>query len=1008
MAQRAPQGAEELVAQAWSTVEEVLGEVLGGLLDGMLPGLHRRTSMRMYSEIYDAVNQPREGAWVAEQLYSNLSLWLNDFVPRRIAATLVDLCRSGQELKLCRTVIEYYNKYRTFSRFFCIVFNYVNKAYPPQGTSLEAMFHDAFTRSVHKDVQRPLLTSVQEDWTTCDVGCTSWLARWLEDDAALELMDEAALELMRTAVQAHIVAEGRALIAAFESEVSTGPFSPETSIVTKLMELHAEFGQLIGQEFEESRELLTACKRSFARILTFQLTRKDSDPGAGEGAVKTRETSFPEVLAMYCEAVMKRETNARDADPELGELLSYMKENDVFSTYFIDIIKHPETGCGALLGDGKTSDLVRMHRLVKSVHLDAALELEVQARIEAEGRTLIASFESEVSTDPFSLETSIVTKLMELHAKFGHLIGHEFEESRELVVVCKRSFADVLTVQLTRNDPDPSAGEGAVKTRETSFPELLATYCEAVMKRETNAREPDQKLGELLSYMKENDVFSRRFIDIIKHPETGCGVLLGDGKTSDLGRMYRLVKYANHDAALELMRTEVQARIEAEGRTLIAGFESEVSTGPLSLETPFVTKVMGLSAKYGDLIKQLFEGSNLFHVNRKVGFTAFLKAKLTRRDPKHGHGALDTRETSFPEVLATYCDAVMRRVLKDVVGPTVEMEHLDELLTVFTYVTEKDVFQEYYKVKLSKRLLQTTPFEELEKAFLERLQREMGKSYTHKLEGMLLDLESSKNTLRTFKTDVASAGLGTDFNVNVLGAANWPAYKPDSMVPPAQLRRCVEAFQRWFTQQNATKKLTWIHVLGQATMSVSFPKGSKEVSASLYQASVLLTIDTMATATPKAVAEALRLDMKAVKHLIASMFVSKSYDVLRRVDASGETVITTDKPFGDDDLFALNRDFTFKTRKFKLVAPSASSAADVFTEPGIDERRRIHVDAAVVRIMKSRRTLSYTELEDLVITQLSKQFVPQPKLIKLRVDDLITREYLRRHDGDRNSLEYLA
>jgi hypothetical protein len=831
MAQRTPQGADELVAQAWSTVEEVLGEVLGGLLDGMLPGLHRRTSMRMYSEIYDAVNQPREGAWVAEQLYSNLSLWLNDFVPRRIAATLVDLCRSGQELKLCRTVIEYYNKYQTFSRFFCIVFNYVNKAYPPQGTSLEAMFHDAFTRSVHKDVQRPLLTSVQEDWTTCDVGCTSWLARWLEDDAALELMDEAALELMRTAVQAHIVAEGRALIAAFESEVSAGPFSLETSIVTKLMELHAEFGQLIGHEFEESRELLTACKRSFAHLLTSRLTR---------------------------------------------------------------------------------------------------------------------------------------------------------------------------------NDPDPSAGEGAVKTRETSFPELLATYCEAVMKRETNARDPDQKLGELLSYMKENDVFSRRFIDIIKHPETGCGVLLGDGKTSDLGRMYRLVKYANHDAALELMRTEVQARIEAEGRTLIAGFESEVSTGPLSLETPFVTKVMGLSAKYGDLIKQLFEGSNLFHVNRKVGFTAFLKAKLTRRDPKHGQGALETRETSFPEVLATYCDAVMRRVLKDVVGPTVEMEHLDELLTVFTYVTEKDVFQEYYKLKLSKRLLQTTPFEDLEKAFLERLQREMGKSYTHKLEGMLLDLESSKNTLRTFKTDVASAGLGTDFNVNVLGAANWPAYKPDSMVPPAQLRRCVEAFQRCFAQQNATKKLTWIHLLGQATMSVSFPKGSKEVSASLYQASVLLTIDTMATATPKGVAEALSLDMTVVKHLIASMFVSKSYNVLRRVDASGETVITTDKPFGDDDLFALNRDFTFKTRKFKLVAPSASSAADVFTEPGIDERRRIHVDAAVVRIMKSRRTLSYTELEDLVITQLSKQFVPQPKLIKLRVDDLITREYLRRHDGDRNSLEYLA
>jgi hypothetical protein len=508
----------------------------------------------------------------------------------------------------------------------------------------------------------------------------------------------------------------------------------------------------------------------------------------------------------------------------------------------------------------------------------------------------------------------------------------------------------------------------------------------------------------------EQEMIDPHFATIINHPDSGCGVLLEDWKTADLARMYKLMKRVKDQAALKLMGSAMQARIVEEGRALIASFESEVSTGPLSLETPFVTKVMELNAKYGDLIKQQFEGSNLFHADRKLGFTAFLKAKITRKDPKPGagEGAVETRETSFPEVLATYCDAVMKRELKDVVDPDLEMERLDELLTVFTYVTEKDVFQEYYKAKLSKRLLQTTPFEDLEKAFLERLQREMGKSYTHKLEGMLLDLESTKKSAQTFKTDVTSAGLGTDFDVKVLTEANWPAYKPDGMVPPAELRKCVDAFQRFFKKQNATKKLTWINLLGQATMSVSFPKGSKEVSASLYQASVLVTIDTMASATPNAVAAALGLDVKAVKPHIASMFLHKVYNVLRRVDANGETVTTTAKSFGDDDLFALNRDFTFKTRKFKLVAASASSKEGMPTESEIDGRRKIQVDAAVVRIMKSRKTLSYTELQDLVITQLSKQFMPQPKLIKLRVEDLITREYLRRHDGDQKMLDYLA
>jgi hypothetical protein len=43
-----------------------------------------------------------------------------------------------------------------------------------------------------------------------------------------------------------------------------------------------------------------------------------------------------------------------------------------------------------------------------------------------------------------------------------------------------------------------------------------------------------------------------------------------------------------------------------------------------------------------------------------------------------------------------------------------------------------------------------------------------------------------------------------------------------------------------------------------------------------------------------------------------------------------------------------------------------------------------------------------------VIRQLTKYFIPQPKLIKLRVEDLVTRDYLRRHDDDPKMFDYLA
>ncbi len=62
----------------------------------------------------------------------------------------------------------------------------------------------------------------------------------------------------------------------------------------------------------------------------------------------------------------------------------------------------------------------------------------------------------------------------------------------------------------------------------------------------------------------------------------------------------------------------------------------------------------------------------------------------------------------------------------------------------------------------------------------------------------------------------------------------------------------------------------------------------------------------------------------------------------------------------------------------------------------MDAKRKAMMDACIVRVMKSRKELSYTELLDLCVTQLSKSFPPQLKDIKQRIEDVIGRgfEYL--------------
>ncbi|GKU86772.1 hypothetical protein SLEP1_g1252 [Rubroshorea leprosula] len=62
----------------------------------------------------------------------------------------------------------------------------------------------------------------------------------------------------------------------------------------------------------------------------------------------------------------------------------------------------------------------------------------------------------------------------------------------------------------------------------------------------------------------------------------------------------------------------------------------------------------------------------------------------------------------------------------------------------------------------------------------------------------------------------------------------------------------------------------------------------------------------------------------------------------------------------------------------------------------VDKDRRYAIDAALVRIMKSRKVLGHQQLVSECVEQLSCMFKPDIKAIKKRMEDLITRDYLER------------
>ena len=74
----------------------------------------------------------------------------------------------------------------------------------------------------------------------------------------------------------------------------------------------------------------------------------------------------------------------------------------------------------------------------------------------------------------------------------------------------------------------------------------------------------------------------------------------------------------------------------------------------------------------------------------------------------------------------------------------------------------------------------------------------------------------------------------------------------------------------------------------------------------------------------------------------------------------------------------------------------------------VEEDRKPQIEVAVVRIMKARRVLDHNSIVAEVTRQLSARFVPNPTVIKKRIESLIEREFLERDASDRRLYRYLA
>jgi cullin 1 len=106
------------------------------------------------------------------------------------------------------------------------------------------------------------------------------------------------------------------------------------------------------------------------------------------------------------------------------------------------------------------------------------------------------------------------------------------------------------------------------------------------------------------------------------------------------------------------------------------------------------------------------------------------------------------------------------------------------------------------------------------------------------------------------------------------------------------------------------------------------------------------------------------------------------------------------------DVFTFNEKFTDRSRRIKIPMPPMDEKKA--TVEHVETDRRNAIDAAIVRTMKTRKSLAYSQLIAEVTTQLQQKFNPDMKMIKQRIEDLINKEFLERDRENPQVFKYLA
>ena len=460
---------------------------------------------------------------------------------------------------------------------------------------------------------------------------------------------------------------------------------------------------------------------------------------------------------------------------------------------------------------------------------------------------------------------------------------------------------------------------------------------------------------------------------------------------STLQNMYQLFKSAIPDkSAIESLSHSFWKYMKERGsHELKTLFQNSKNQNDTALAKNFVEWILKVQYEYSSVIKDYFDNDKVFTFSLDLALSDIVTQKEE-----------SSTKTRSSKLLAIYCDFLLRE-------KKVSETYIRQVVSIVKYIQERDVFQEFYRKNLAKRLFQNQSISMVsEKYMIEQLRVVCGFGSVDKfnrMDRMVTDIESSSGLNQSFYDYLTESNHNNDlasFHINVLSAGFWPLGRTPTVTArvPEDIQRFVDLFRKFYDTKFVGRRLSWLHHKCSGDIILRGFEKSYMVNMSTYQYAVLNLFNRATALTAGEIIRATDLTQENLKNLVESMI--GSYD----------RILTVSPPVSDQfteaSVIRVNENFSNSSMEFKL--PSVLPQEIQQARSSINEDRSMFLQAAIIRIMKSRKTMKHNDLVQEVIRQSAGKFQPNISNIKKAIEGLIEKEYLKRNTEMNEVYEYIV